>query len=104
MGRQGTEIRARADAPGHERSLAEEGLSESPAGGREAMSQRVFAVALGMLLAVGSLAAASPVESKEADGSNQGIPVGVRRVAFDQRLNEQVPADLEFLDENGASV
>jgi protein SCO1/2 len=44
------------------------------------------------------LACAKPVQAQS------GLPPSLRRVGFDQRLNAQVPLDLEFKDEAGRTV
>lgn len=52
-----------------------------------------------LLLLLGSLLL--PVEADSAQGQ---LPEGVRNVGIDQRLNEQVPLDIEFRDEHGRMV
>jgi protein SCO1/2 len=39
-----------------------------------------------------------------AAGAGEQLPVILRRVGFDQRLNEQIPLDAEFADEAGKAV
>jgi protein SCO1/2 len=55
----------------------------------------VVRFSFGMVLVLNSLSGAAWSQS-----SSQ-LPVAVRNVGIDQRLNEQVPADIEFRDERG---
>jgi protein SCO1/2 len=55
---------------------------------------RTVSAALALLLLLGA---------GQARGQS-GLPPGLRGVGFDQRLNEQVPLDLEFKDETGQTV
>lgn len=57
------------------------------------MVNREWIVACGLIVLACSRLSAAPV-----------LPEALRSVGFDQRLNEQVPLDLPFVDENGNTV
>jgi protein SCO1/2 len=44
------------------------------------------------------------LSASELKADESSLPPALRKVAFDQRLNEQVPLELEFTDENGQTV
>ncbi len=59
------------------------------------MRRMMRALCLGTFLCV---IAAAPL------GAQPGLPPSLREVRFDQKLNDQVPLDLMFLDETGTTV
>ncbi len=56
------------------------------------------------ILSIAAILLASLACSDARAGSTEQIPPALRGVRFDQRLNEQVPLDLEFRDEAGRPV
>jgi protein SCO1/2 len=46
----------------------------------------------------------SPLYSPRGGTGPNGLPVALQNVGIDQKLNERIPLDLEFLDETGRSV
>lgn len=64
-------------------------------------------VQLGILLLVATFAVAQPPSSfqdKATQPASQVAPADLANVGIDQRLNQQVPLDLEFKDETGKTV
>jgi protein SCO1/2 len=66
-----------------------------------------IAKGLAFLLVAGALAVAQPPSSfreKTASSASQVSPAELTNVGIDQRLDQQVPLDLEFKDESGKTV
>ncbi len=84
----------RAEALGISKILPTKLLSLK--GGRTTL----FAVCLGVLLSF----FLNPSPSLGWAQSQSQLPAAVRNVGIDQRLNEQVPPDIEFHDEDGRTV
>src|SRR5271167_3295648 len=62
---------------------------------------------LGGLVAASTLAAAQPpsaFQDKSTQPASQMSPADLSNIGIDQRLNQQVPLDLEFKDETGKTV
>ena len=66
---------------------------------------KTMTVAVGVMLATGVVSAqdSGRLAPQQGAPSNQ-VPTPLSRVAFEQRLNEQLPLDLPFKDETGRTV
>jgi protein SCO1 len=65
------------------------------------------ALGLGILLAASTLAVAQPPSAfreRSTQPASQMSPADLANVGIDQRLNQQVPLDLQFKDEDGKTV
>jgi protein SCO1/2 len=63
--------------------------------------------AMGSLLMAATVTFAQPpssFEEKSTGPTSQQTPADLQNIRIDQRLNQQVPLDLEFKDENGKTV
>jgi protein SCO1 len=63
----------------------------------------VTAVSVALMTAVVSAQDGGPLRPAQGAPSNQ-VPAPLNRVGFEQRLNEQLPLDLPFTDEDGQTV
>ncbi len=64
-------------------------------------------LAAALLMAASTFAAAQPpsaFQEKNAQAASQVSPVDLSNIGIDQRLDQQVPLDLEFKDEAGKTV
>src|SRR3954447_23185515 len=46
----------------------------------------------------------APLYSPRSDPNAKGLPAALQEVKIEQRLNEQIPLDLQFKDETGRTV
>ena len=63
-----------------------------------------LAIVLSLMPAVVSAQGEAPGLRPAAAPPSSQMPAALQKVAFEQRLNEQLPLDLPFRDENGAAV
>ena len=63
-----------------------------------------LAIVLSLMPAVVSAQGEAPGLRPAAAPPSSQMPAPLQKVAFEQRLNEQLPLDLPFRDENGATV
>ncbi|HWT02256.1 MAG TPA: SCO family protein [Pyrinomonadaceae bacterium] len=92
-------------AVGSERKT--EGRNAAAAGGRVVFISLLLAACCPLILAQGRLYnGTSPLYSPrpELGQTENGLPVALREVKIEQRLNEQVPLDLKFKDDAGREV
>lgn len=70
------------------------------------MVMKAAAIVVGVLLAAGVASAQDGARglAPSAGAPSTQVPAPLNRVAFEQRLNEQLPLDLEFKNEDGKTV
>ena len=83
-----------------------EGLNKSATGrSRSGMKSRVFQAALGVALVLAmKLSAAAQLAPMPAGVPQNQLPPALQNVGIEQRLNDQIPLDTHFRDEDGRDV